>query len=160
MSPTAVFVLQLVWFAVAWAALARFVVWPWSMRLAPHRAVAVWIAPQMFRVLGLGLLVPNLSPGMPSSFSVPTAVGDSLTALLALIAFVALQRERRSGYLFAWACTAVGVADGLHALSLAARLGVAEHLAGQWYVPALGVPLMGVAHVACVLALLRRGRGT
>ena len=154
MKPTLVFILQITWFTAVWATVARFVVWPWAERLEPHRAVAVWVAPQMFRVLGLGLLVPNLSPDMPSAFAVPTAIGDSLTAVLALAAFVTLQRGRSAGFRLAWACTIVGTADGLHALTLAARLGVAENLAAQWYVPALGVPLMGVCHVACAVALL------
>ncbi|MEN8181078.1 MAG: hypothetical protein ABFS46_00935 [Myxococcota bacterium] len=155
MDTTVVFVLQMVWFATAWSVLARFVVWPWSQRLAPNHAVAVWVAPQMFRALGLGLLVPSLSPGMPSAFAFPTAAGDSLTAVLGLVAFVALQRDHRFGYPLAWACTLTGSADGLHAMFLAARLGAAEHMTAQWYVPALGLPLMGVCHVACIVALLR-----
>jgi len=31
--------------------------------------------PQMFRALGLGLLVPNLSPGISQEFAIPTAAG-------------------------------------------------------------------------------------
>ena len=155
MSPSIVFVLQVVWFTVAWGVLVRLVIWPWSQGLAPNQSVAVWVAPQMFRVLGLGLLVPNLSPGMPPEFAIATAAGDALTAVLAVAAFVALQRDRRSGYALAWACTVVGSADGIHAVVQAARLGVADHLAAQWYVPALGVPLMGISHVACLVALLR-----
>ena len=89
------------------------------------------------------------------SFAVSTAIGDATTAVLALSAFVTLLRGRRSGFLLAWACTLVGALDLAIALTQAARLGVAVHLAGQWYVPALGVPLMGVAHVGCALALLR-----
>jgi hypothetical protein len=155
MSTTTVFAVQIVWFLVAWATLARLAVWPWSRRLSPEASVAVWIAPQMFRILGLGLLVPNLSPGMPSAFAVPTAIGDSLTAVLALFAFAALQRRHGAGFVLAWACTVVGAADLLHALSQAARLGVAANLAAQWYVAAAGVPLMVVCHGACIAALLR-----
>jgi hypothetical protein len=111
-------------------------------------------------VLGLGLLVPNLSPGMPSAFAIPTAIGDSLTAALAVTAFVALERRHRAGMALAWACTLVGAADLLHALPQAARLGVAANLAAQWYVAALVVPVMGVSHAACIVALLRaRARG-
>lgn len=155
MTPTAVFALQAVWFTIVWATLARFVVWPWSKRMTPHRGIAVWIAPQMFRVLGLGLLVPNLSPGMPHSFAMSTAIGDSLTAALALAAFITLQRGSRGGFALAWFCTAVGALDGILAVSRAASLGVATNLAGQWYVPALGVPLMGIAHVGAIAALLQ-----
>jgi hypothetical protein len=54
----------------------------------------------------------------------------------------------------------VGIADGLHAMTLAARLGVAANLAGQWFVPALNMPLMGVCHIAGVLMLLRLRRSS
>ena len=114
MGPAPVFVLQMAWFLVAWAVIARLVVWPWSQRLGIEASVAVWVAPQMFRVLGLGLLVPSLSPGMPSAFAVPTAIGDSVTAVLALSAFVALMQRRAPGFALAWACTMVGSADLLH----------------------------------------------
>ena len=29
-----------------------------------HDALSIWIAPHLFRVLGLGLIVQNLSPGL------------------------------------------------------------------------------------------------
>jgi len=51
-----------------------------------------WIAPQMFHALGLGLLVPNLSPGISEAFGIPTAAVDFFTAILALLAFVDLFR--------------------------------------------------------------------
>jgi hypothetical protein len=150
-----IFVAQLAWFTLAFGVVARYVVWPWSVGLRPLSAASVWIAPQMSRVLGLGLLVPNLSPGMPAEFSIPTAIGDSTTAVLALASFVALQRGHRFGLFLGWACMIVGIADGLHAMASAARLGVADHLAAQWFVPAINMPLMTVCHVAGVLMLLR-----
>jgi hypothetical protein len=159
MNPTAVFAIQVLWFTLAWATLARLVVWPFSQRLERHRSVALWLAPQMFRVMGLGLLVPNLAPGIDAGFARSTATGDSLTAALALLAFVTLMRGSSRGFALAWAATAIGLLDGIVAVSSAARLGVAEHLAGQWYVPAMGVPLMGVAHIGCIAALLRARRG-
>ncbi|MFO0631218.1 MAG: hypothetical protein U0168_00045 [Nannocystaceae bacterium] len=159
MLPTpAVFVLQLAWFTVVFAVLARRVVWPWSARLSPHHRAALWIAPQMSRALGLGLMVPHLAPGMPEAMAVPTAIGDSLTATLALAAFVALHGGHRLGPLLGWVCMIVGIVDGVHALSTAARLQVATNLAGQWYVPAVNVPLMAVCHVAGVVALRRMPR--
>lgn len=155
MAVPAVFVAQLAWFTLAFGVVARYVVWPWSVKLPPLSAASVWIAPQMSRVLGLGLLVPNLSPGMPREFAIPTVIGDSLTAVLALSSFVALQRGHRWGLGLGWACMIVGIADGLHAMTLAAKLGVAGNLAAQWYVPALNMPLMGVCHIAGVLMLIR-----
>lgn len=153
-----VFAAQLLWFTLVFGVVVRLVVWPWTARLEPRHRAAFWIAPQMSRVLGLGLLVPNLSPGMPEAMAVPTAIGDSLTAVFALAAFVALHRGHRLGPLLGWACMIVGVVDGVHALSTAARLEVAQHLAGQWYVPAVNVPLMATCHVAGITALRHLGR--
>ncbi len=153
--PATVFVVQVVWFTLAFALVARLVVWPWSRTLKRNRAIAVWVAPQMSRILGWGLMVPQLAPGMPAEFYRPTVIGDTATALLAMGAFVALMRDHRWALVLAWACMIVGIADGTHALMTAARLQVAGNLAAQWFVPAVNVPLMAVCHVAGVVALLR-----
>jgi hypothetical protein len=153
--PLALFALQLAWFLLAWSLIAVCAVWPWSSRLAPDRRLALWIAPEMFRVLGLGLLVPSLSPGMSPGFAVPTSIADSLTAVLAAAAFVALQRGWRGARPAAWACTVVGSLDLLVAFPHAAATGAIDHLAAQWYVPVLAGPPMAVSHVACWILLLR-----
>jgi hypothetical protein len=156
--PRLLFAAQLGWFLLAWSILVRLTVWPWSRRLPPDARLALWVAPQMFRVLGLGLLVPNLSPGMPLDFALATAAGDSLTASLALLAFVGLRRGLRRARALAWACTIVGTLDLLAAFTHAMHSGALPHLAAQWYVPVFAGPLMIVSHVACFAELrgLRR----
>ncbi len=109
----------------------------------------------MFRALGLGLLVPLLSPGLSNSFAIPTAAVDFFTAVLALLAFVGLHRGWRLALPLTWACTIIGLSDLSIAFSIAPFVGVADHLAAQWFVPALVGPLMIVAHVACLATLLR-----
>ena len=155
MEPLVVFVLQFLWFLFAWSLIAYFVVWPWSARFPPDTRLSAWVAPEMFRVLGLGLLVPNLSPGMPSEFAFATAAGDSLTAALATLAFVGLRRGLRAARGFAWACTIVGSLDLLVAFPHAATTGAISHMAAQWYVPVFAGPLMVISHVACVVLLVR-----
>lgn len=158
MQPIAFFVLQFLWFLLAWSLITRFVLWPWSARLAPDERLSVFIAPEMFRVLGVGLLVPNLSPGMPIEFALPTALADSLTAALAAAAFVALRQRWRAARGLAWACTIVGTADLLVAFPHAASIGAIDHLAAQWYVPVFaGAPLV-VCHGVCWILLLRGRR--
>jgi hypothetical protein len=152
----ALFVLQFLWFLFAWSLLAYFAVWPWSARLSPGERLSAWIAPEMFRVLGVGLLVPNLSPGMPAEFARSTAAGDSLTALLAALAFVGLRQQWRAARGLAWACTIVGSLDLLIAFPHAAATGAITHLAAQWYVPVFAGPVLVVCHVACFILLLRR----
>jgi hypothetical protein len=158
MEPIAFFVLQLTWFLIAWALITRFILWPCSAALPPDARLSVWVAPEMFRVLGVGLLVPNLSPGMPAEFAVPTAAADSLTALLAAAAFVALRRGWSAARGLAWACTLIGSVDLLVAFPHAASTGAISHLAAQWYVPVFAGPPLVISHMACFILLLR-GRG-
>jgi hypothetical protein len=157
--PRLLFVVQLGWFLLAWSVLFRLAVWPWSRRLSADGRLALWVAPQMFRVLGVGLLVPNLSPGMPLDFALATAAGDSLTAGLALAAFVALRRGSRRARALAWACTVVGTLDLLAAFPHALHTGALPHLAAQWYVPVFAGPVMIVSHAACLAELLGGRRG-
>ncbi len=155
MDPGPLFALQFFWFLLVWAAVATLFVGPAIAHLHPDDALAVWVVPQLFRVLGVGLLVPNLAPDMPGSFALPTAVGDSFTASLALVSVVALRRRWSAARAFAWICNFVGAADLSIALPHAASIQAARFLAGQWYVPAAGIPLMVVSHVMAFRALLR-----
>lgn len=123
MEPLALFVVQLLWFSFAWSLITYFVLWPRSATLPPDERLSLWIAPEMFRVLGVGLLVPSLSPGMPLEFAVPTAVADSATALLAAAAFAGLRRGWAAARGLAWACTVVGSLDLLVAFPHAASTG-------------------------------------
>ena len=161
MNPALLFVLQFLWFLTAWAVLAAVFLAPRLRNYAADDALAMCISPQLFRILGVGLLVPNLAPGMPRSFAVPTALGDSLTALLALISVVGLHRRWPPARKVAWACNLVGVVDLAIALPHAAMIGAAQFLAAQWYVPALGLPLMIVSHVMAfrILMALRGANG-
>jgi hypothetical protein len=155
MPPIALFVLQFLWFLLAGSLIAWFVLWPRSAALPPDERLSVWIAPEMFRVLGVGLLVPNLSPGMPAEFAVPTAAADSTTAVLAAFAFVGLRRGWTAARGLAWACTVVGSLDILIAFPHAASTGAIAHLATQWYVPVFAGPPLVICHVACFILLVR-----
>jgi hypothetical protein len=156
MNPLPLFVLQFVWFFVVWATIGHVFVDPRLRGADPDRALAVWLCPQLFRVLGTGLLVPNLAPEMPRAFAVSTAVGDAITAGLALVALVALERRSPYARRVVWICTVVGLCDVIVALVTAARIEAARYLAAQWFVPAVGVPLMIVSHVMVLRILLGR----
>lgn len=160
MDPALLFVLQFIWFLAAWTVVAVLFAAPTLRRYAEeHDALAICLAPQLFRVLGVGLLVPNLSTDLPRSFALPTAIGDSLTAMLAMLAVVALRRRWSFGREAAWACTIVGAADLAIALPHAAAIGASQYLTAQWYVPTMVVPLMIVSH-AMTFRILLAGNGS
>jgi hypothetical protein len=156
--PLVFFLLQFLWFLLAWSLIAYFVLWPCSARLSPAARLSAWIAPEMFRVLGVGLLVPGLSPGMPAEFAVSTAAGDSLTAMLAALAFTGLRQGWRAARGLAWACTVIGSLDILVAFPHAAATGAISHLAAQWYVPVFAGPMLVICHVACFILLVQSRR--
>lgn len=158
MNPTPLFVAQFAWFLVAWSTLAVVLAAPRLAALPDEQALAVVVAPQLFRVLGVGLLVPNLAPGLPTELALPTAIGDVTTALLAWVTLLALHAESPHARRLAWACTAVGAGDLAIALPHAARIEAARYLAAQWFVPTVAVPLMIVSHAMTARTLLATRR--
>ena len=158
MNPAQYFALQWVWFLIAWTAIAVLFVAPRVSRLEAREALSIWIAPHLFRVLGVGLLVPNLSPGLPGSFAASTAIGDSVTSVLALLSLIALHRGWARARVMVWVFNLFGSADLVLATVQAVRIQAATYLEAQWYVPALVVPLMIVCHVMVFRTLLRHGK--
>ena len=149
------FAVQFLWFVAVWAAIAKLFVLPMTESLEQNDKLSVWLAPQLFRVLGVGLLVENLSPSLPLSFALPTAIGDCLTAFLALISIIALRQRWTSARKFALVCSVIGSLDLAIALPHAAFIQAAKFLTVQWYVPALVVPLMIVSHFMTFRTLFR-----
>src|SRR5687767_5099556 len=111
MNPTLIFLIQFFWFLLVWSTIAKLIITPAIKNLDENDKLLVWIAPQMFRVLGTGLLVQNLAPNLPHDFALHTALGDSLTAVLAFISVIALRKKWSSARGFAFACTIVGTID-------------------------------------------------
>src|SRR5688572_5020725 len=111
MNILSLFGIQFLWFVLVWAVIANLFVLPKIKGLEPNDQLITWLSPQLFRVLGLGLLVENLAPALPLSFALPTAIGDCLTAVLALISIIALRKNWASSRGLAWMCTVVGSLD-------------------------------------------------
>ena len=156
MNSSALFGIQFLWFVLVWAVLVNLFVLPKIKGLEQNEQLLVWLTPQLFRVLGLGLLVENLAPSLPLAFALPTAIGDCLTALLALIAIMALRQNWAGALMLAWACTLVGSLDLAIALPHAAMIRAMQFLTVQWYVPAMIVPLMIVCHFMAFRVLSRK----
>ena len=87
-----------------------------------------------------------------------TAVGDTLTALLAWAALIALRAGWSRALLMVWIFNLVGLSDMLHNLFNGVRLQVAPHLGSAWFGIAFVVPMMLVIHLL-IFAFLLRHRG-
>ena len=157
MNPLPLFALQMALSLAAWSAIAVWLLRPWLQTQPFRTRLMVLISPQLFRHVGVSLLVPALvGPGMPRGFALATAIGDTVAQLLALAALGALARGWRHAVALVWVFNVFGSVDMLHALAQAARAGAVEHLEAAWFGPTFIVPLMLVSHAMTFATLLRR----
>ena len=133
-------------------------VWPWLQTKARVRRSPSSSSRRRFRFIGVTLLVPGVvEPGLPEAFAWPTAVGDTVTTVLAWLSLIALRAGWRLAIPAVWLFNLVGLGDLLLNLGRGVRLQVASQLGAAWFGPAFIVPGMLVIHVL-VFAFLVRGR--
>lgn len=113
-----------------------------------------------FRVNGLYFLVPGVaSPDIPRGFALPTAYGDAATAILAVVAVVALRYWPSAGVALTWTNGVLGSLDLLNALDQVVIQDVMPaHLAVTWILPTINVSALMVAHLLLFVLLIRTRR--
>jgi len=85
MDTQAFFGLSILMSFAAFGLVTRLYVWPRLQRLERDDAILALVVPHAFRFIGLAFLVPGVvAATLPSGFAVPTAIGDLITALLAI----------------------------------------------------------------------------
>jgi len=111
-----IFGVQFLLSLVVYGLLAKWYVAPALARLPLHDALIPLLVPHAFRHLGLVFLVPAVvAPTLPRAFALPTAYGDLLAGLLALLAMLALRGRLVLGIPLAWLFNVVGTLDLLYA---------------------------------------------
>jgi hypothetical protein len=122
-----------------------------------------WIAPPILllnalRHLGLMFLAPGTTlAGLPESFAYPAAIGDCVSAALALIALYVLRTRPGSALSWLWLFNIVGTLDFIAAITLANVYGAAPFLGAAYWIPAFWVPLLIVSHYVMFVQLVRVG---
>ncbi|WP_274651152.1 hypothetical protein [Paenibacillus humicola] len=113
-----------------------------------------------FRFMGLMFLFPQVTGGpLPPDFAVPAAYGDLLTAVLAIIAAIALRLRSGLALPLVWLFNLVGFLDLLFATFKGVTLDFPSFQVGvTWIIPTLYVPLLMVAHVSIFWLLLRTSK--
>jgi len=137
---------------------ARLFVWPWVRRNEPDRALASLVAPHMFlRFIGLSLLVPGVvSPLLPAGFAVPTAFGDLIAGLLAIVATIALANRASWANKSVWLFNIWGAADFLFAFYQGPHVGLQPGMLGAaFFIVTAVVPPLLVTHALIFRVLVR-----
>jgi hypothetical protein len=158
MTTVQLLVLQFSMSLAAYAAIGAWFVRPWLRAMPIRTALSILLLPQLFRHVGISLLVPEVvDPTFPEAMARHTAVGDTLVALLAWSALIALRADWRHALALVWLFNLFGLADMLVNLANGMRLQVADHLGAAWFGIAFVVPLMLVVH-ALIFAFLADAR--
>jgi hypothetical protein len=146
---------------VAAALIASYLVWPRLRELPRSRALAILLAPHAFRFMGLSFLVEGVvSPSLPAGFAVPAAYGDMITAVLAMLAMVALHRRWSTALSLVWAVNVFGACDLLFAFYRGGAVGLDPRLLGAtFFIPTALVPALLVAHALSFRVLVTKAAG-
>jgi hypothetical protein len=138
---------------VFWVA-ARIYLLPRLPALRPQAVLLPILLLHAMRHLGLMFLSPGATyPGIPPEFAYPAALGDLLTALLALAALSAVARDRPAARPLVWIFNMVGTLDLAVAISLATFYQAEHSMGPAYWIPAFWVPALLVTHYITFLVL-------
>jgi hypothetical protein len=156
MSPQLCFFASVAFSFVVWGIVASRYIWPKLRNLDRTEALRSILVLHSFRFFGLVFLIPGVvSPELPASFAHPTAYGDLIAAVLALVALFTLSSE--AGSFAVWIFNIWGAVDLLNAFYQGNRAGLVPGQLGAAYViPTLVVPILLITHGLAFRILLQR----
>jgi hypothetical protein len=158
MSIAALFGLSILMSFLAYGIVTKLYIWPW-LRVVPREdALIALVVPHTFRFIGLSFLVPGVvSPSLSPDFAAPTAYGDLVAAVLAVIATLALQARASWAIAMVWVFNVWGTLDLLNAIyngQIGVRIAPGS-LGAAFYIPTVLVPALLITHGLIFWILLR-----
>ena len=160
MAPIVLFGIQftfaLVVYAIVawWYGIPRLSMLPREVALVP----LVWV--HVFRIVGGTILAPGaVDAAVRVEFRTMIGYGDMATALLALVALIALRRRSSVAIPLVWLFLAVGLLDTVNAIIQSMRFSVFTYGLGvNWVIVTMYVPALLVSTVLIFIQLRRPSR--
>jgi hypothetical protein len=161
MPPIVIFGIQFTFCLVAYALIAWWYGVPRLSRLPRDVALVPLVWVHVFRIVGGTILAPGaVDAAVPNDFRTMIGYGDMTTALLALVALVALRRRLAGAIPLVWLFLIVGLLDTVNAIIQSMRYSVFEHALGvNWVIVTAYVPALLVSSVL-IFIQLRRTNGS
>src|ERR1700674_4523 len=157
MEPIVLFGIQFSFSLAAYALMAWWYAAPRLSRLPRELALVplVWI--HAFRIVGGTILAPGaVDAAVPTEFRAMIGYGDMATALLALLALIALRLRLSFAIPLVWLCLTVGLLDTVNAIIQSMRFSVFTHGLGvNWVIVTVYVPALLVTSVLIFIHLRR-----
>jgi hypothetical protein len=162
MEPLVLFGIQFTFCLAAYALIAWWYGAPRLSRLPREAALVPLLWIHAFRIVGGTILAPgSVDAAVPADFRTMIGFGDMATALLALLALVALRFRSRYAMALVWLCLAVGLLDTVNAIIESMRYSVFTHGLGfNWVIVTTYVPALLVSSVLIFIQLRKPGRST
>ena len=155
MPPIVLFGIQFTFSLVAYALIAWWYVAPRLFRLPREVALMplVWI--HAFRIVGGTILAPGaVDAAVPSDFRTMIGYGDMVTAVVALLALIALRRRMPVAIALVWLGLTVGLLDTVNAIIQSMRYSVFTYGLGvNWVIVTMYVPALLVSSVLIFIQL-------
>jgi hypothetical protein len=155
MPPIVLFGIQFTFALVAYALIAWWYVAPRLSRLPRELALVplVWI--HAFRIVGGTILAPGaVEAAVPSDFRTMIGYGDMATAVVALLALIALRRRMPVAIALVWLGLTVGLLDTVNAIIQSMRYSVFTYGLGvNWVIVTMYVPALLVSSVLIFIQL-------
>lgn len=160
MAPIVLFGLQFTFLLVAYSLIAWWYAAPRLARLPREAALVPLVWVHVFRMVGGTILAPGaVDAAVPAEFRTMIGFGDMATAVLALLALIALRARWQGAIALVWLFLTVGLLDTLNAIIQSMRFSVFEHGLGfNWVIVTAYVPALLVSSVLIFMQLRRPAR--
>jgi len=157
MTPIVLFGLQFTLSLAVYALIAAWYVAPRLARLPRETALQPLLWVHAFRVVGGTILAPfAVGAGVTVAFQRMIGFGDMITALLAVLALIAIRTRLPGAIALTWTVLGVGMLDTVNAIIQSMRNNVFTHALGvNWVIVTAYVPALLVSSFLMVVQLLR-----
>ena len=162
MQPIVLFGIQFTLSLVAYSLIAFWYVVPRLSGLPREIAIMPLLWLHVFRIAGGTILAPgSVDVRVPSEFRVMIGYGDLATAVLALVALIALRNRFPGAIALVWLCILVGTLDTVNAIIQSVRDSVFTYALGlNWVIVSIYVPALLVSSLLIYLQLLHPNHST
>lgn len=162
MNITQLFLTQLFTAYAVWLVLSIFILVPKLNQLPKKTVLILLVIPQMFRYIGVSVAASPVvtSKEIPIELAQHIAIGDWVTAVCAITAFIFLRVHSRLAIASVWALNLVGFADQIMTMTRATKAGLANYMDAAWYIPTVILPLMTTSHILIFYFLLKKEKTT
>ena len=156
-----ILVINLVFSTMIFFIVARMYIIPYIHRFNDRVLIQPILLFHALRHLGLMFLAPGaVISGMPSAFAIPAALGDLITAILAVIALAAMRKQSPRKVVFLWIFNVFGTFDLVYAVTMGTLYNIGPFMGASYWIPSLWVPMLLITHYIVFLRLLKKDRAT